>query len=110
MVELGIAAIALGVWLAVQPGLVRDIALVTLFICSVSTLLFNANPLLRFDGYYILCDALDLPNLASRSRAYWFARMEHVLRGTAPSAAVEPARGERKWLETYAPLAILIDA
>ncbi|MBK7847173.1 MAG: PqqD family protein [Zoogloea sp.] len=50
-------------WALVEPGLVRDAALVVAFICGVSTLFFNGNPLLRFDGYFVLCDALDLPNL-----------------------------------------------
>jgi putative peptide zinc metalloprotease protein len=107
MVELAIAAVALVVWLAVQPGTVRDIALVTIFVCGLSTLLFNANPLLRFDGYYILIDALDLPNLAARSRAFWRERLHRIVWGEAPASVVEPASGERKWLETYAPLALL---
>ena len=51
--------------------MLRDIAFVTLFLCCASTLLFNANPLLRFDGYHLLCDLLELPNLAIRSQAYW---------------------------------------
>jgi putative peptide zinc metalloprotease protein len=107
MVELAIAAVALAVWVTVQPGAVRDVALVTIFVCSLSTLLFNANPLLRFDGYYILADALNLPNLASRSRAWWQARLQRLVLGGAPAGALEPARGERKWLEAYAPLALV---
>jgi putative peptide zinc metalloprotease protein len=107
MVELAVATIALACWLTVQPGTVRDIALATMFVCSVSTLVFNANPLLRFDGYYILSDALDLPNLASRSRAWWLERLERLMEGTARARQVVPARGERKWLEMYAPMAAL---
>jgi len=71
MVETTLAALALLLWLNVQPGLVRDVALVVMFIGGVSTLLFNGNPLLRFDAYYVLCDLLDLPNLATRSSAWW---------------------------------------
>ena len=37
---------------------------------SVSTILFNGNPLLRYDGYYILADCLEIPNLAQRSLQY----------------------------------------
>lgn len=51
LVELFLAALALFLWLAVEPGLVKDAALNAILIGSVSTLLFNANPLLRFDGY-----------------------------------------------------------
>ena len=105
LVELALAVLALAVWLAVQPGWLRDIAFVVMFIATVSTLLFNANPLLRFDGYYVLCDALDLPNLATRSTAWWthFLR-RHMLR--APSELPQAAAGETKWLLLYAPLSL----
>jgi putative peptide zinc metalloprotease protein len=106
MVELLLASLALGVWLGVQPGLIRDIAFVTLFIGSVSTLAVNGNPLLRFDGYYLLSDALDVPNLASRSTAYWvYLLRRYLLR--APEPVPPPsAAGERKWLALYAPLSL----
>jgi len=102
MVELGIAAAALAVWVNAAPGLVQDIAFVALFICSVSALLFNANPLLPFDGYYVLCDALDLPNLGSRSRAWWGMRLRMV----AGAGEFRAGRGETKWLAAYAPLSL----
>ena len=107
MVELAIAAIALVVWLNVQPGLARDIAFVTMFTASVSTVLFNGNPLLRFDGYYILCDALDLPNLDSRSKAWWSQVASRALGAGGPAAPMQVAAGELKWLVGYAPLSIL---
>ena len=65
MVELLIAAFALFIWLNTEPGLLRDAAFVFAFIGSVSTVLFNGNPLLRFDGYYVLSDALNLPDRKS---------------------------------------------
>lgn len=104
MVELALAALALVVWANVQPGLVRDVALVTAFIGAVSTVMLNANPFMRFDGYYALTDALELPNLASRSRAWWcWALQRYVLRDEAATHAT-PAEGERKWLMLYAPV------
>ena len=66
-VELVIASVAVFVWWYSQPGLVNQLALNTIFICSVSTLLFNANPLLRYDGYYILSDLLEIPNLRQKA-------------------------------------------
>ncbi len=105
MIELSLAALALLVWLNVQPGLLRDLAFVTMFIASVSTLLFNGNPLLPFDGYYVLCDALDLPNLAARSRAFW-TNLMGGLTGRPDATLLNPARGERKWLLLYAPLSL----
>jgi putative peptide zinc metalloprotease protein len=104
MVELGVAAIALMVWLNIQPGTIRDVAFVTMFTASVSTVLFNGNPLLKFDAYYAMCDALDLPNLASRSSAYWMQRLRGFAFGATGAAAVEAAPGERKWLIAYAPV------
>ncbi len=106
MVELLIAAIAMVLWFNLQPGLARDAAFVALFIASVSTLLFNANPLLNFDGYYVLCDALDLPNLGPRSRGYWINLMRRLVHGGAAVRAMQTAPGERKWLLAYAPLSI----
>lgn len=77
MVELGAAAVAVLVWAAVQPGLLRDVALVVLTLGGVSTLVFNGNPLMRYDGYHFICDALGLPNLAGRSQARWRQRLTH---------------------------------
>ena len=67
-VELLIAAVAAIVWSRTAPGIVHAIALSLLIVCSVGTLMINANPLLRYDGYYILSDLLEVPNLAERSR------------------------------------------
>jgi len=101
IVELGLAAAALFIWLEVEPGVLRDLAFVTLFLCCASTLLFNANPLLRFDGYHLLCDLLELPNLALRSQAYWMHLALRLLGGAAQPPVI--ARGERIWLLLYLP-------
>lgn len=103
MVELLIATFAVIVWLTVQPGLVRDLSLVILLICSVSTLVFNANPLLRLDGYYVFSDALDLPNLAARSNAWWAALFYRFFREQQEVPQTTLAAGELKWLVMYAP-------
>ncbi len=66
-VEVILATIATFVWWFVQPGLVQDIALRVMLVSSVSTVLFNGNPLLRFDGYYIMSDLLEIPNLNQKS-------------------------------------------
>ena len=102
MTELLIAAAAFWVWLAVAPGLLRDLALTTFFIGAISSLLFNGNPLLRFDGYYVLADLIDLPNLASRSQRWWHARIGRHLFG-ASIPLLDTAPGEAKWLALYAP-------
>jgi len=66
-VELFLASIATFLWWYSQPGLLNSIALSVMFICSVSTIVFNGNPLLRFDGYYILMDILEIPNLRQKA-------------------------------------------
>ena len=67
MAELVIATLALTVWLTVQPGVVQDVALLAMLIGAVSTVLVNGNPLMRFDGYDLFRDLLDLRNLGLRS-------------------------------------------
>ncbi len=66
-VEIILATIATFIWWFVQPGFVQDICLKVMLVSSVSTVLFNGNPLLRFDGYYILSDILEIPNLNQKS-------------------------------------------
>jgi putative peptide zinc metalloprotease protein len=66
-VEIVLASIATFLWWFTQPGLLNYLCLNVMFVCSVSTLLFNANPLLRYDGYYILSDLVEIPNLRQKS-------------------------------------------
>jgi putative peptide zinc metalloprotease protein len=68
-VEMSLAIVAAWIWMATAPGLVHQISFNIIFTCSVSTLLFNANPLMKFDGYYMLSDALEVPNLKQKSSA-----------------------------------------
>jgi len=107
MVELFLAAIALFIWFSSQPGLIHDVAFVTMFICTVSSLLFNGNPLLRFDAYYMLSDAFELPNLIGRSRQYWGALIKSFALGSNNVTPMSFARGEEKWLFAYAPISLV---
>ena len=66
-VELVIASICTYVWWFSQPGLLNNLCLNAMFVCSVSTVIFNANPLLRYDGYYILADITEIPNLRQKA-------------------------------------------
>ncbi|QDS87801.1 Peptidase family M50 [Rosistilla ulvae] len=67
--ELTLAALCSFIWVATTPGLLNFLCLNTIFICSVSTLVFNGNPLLRYDGYYILSDLMEVPNLARKAQS-----------------------------------------
>ncbi|MCW2284566.1 putative peptide zinc metalloprotease protein [Rhodoblastus acidophilus] len=103
IVELAIAALAMLVWLKAENGVARALAYDALFIASVSTLLFNGNPLLRFDAYYILSDLLEIPNLASRAQAYYLYLVRRHLFGDPGARDPTLAPGERFWFLLYAP-------
>ncbi|NOZ39312.1 MAG: biotin/lipoyl-binding protein [Planctomycetes bacterium] len=66
-VEIVIASIATFVWWFSEPGFLNYICLNIMFVSSVSTIMFNANPLLRYDGYYILSDIMEVPNLRAKA-------------------------------------------
>jgi putative peptide zinc metalloprotease protein len=66
-VEVIIAAIATYLWWNSHAGIFNQLCLDVMFVSSVSTILFNANPLLRYDGYYILSDILEIPNLRQKA-------------------------------------------
>lgn len=101
MVELFLAAVAFYVWLLVEPGIVSAVAFNIMLIGSISTVLFNGNPLLRYDGYYILADAVAIPNLASRANRYLGYLTQRYLLGLSGVAAPNTARGERAWFILY---------
>lgn len=80
-VELVLAALATFVWAVVQPGAFQQILWNIIVIASVSTLIFNANPLMRFDGYYIMTDWIEVPNLQTKSRAFVGQQVKKLLFG-----------------------------
>jgi len=96
-VELWLAGIATFVWWYTEPGLLHHVALNVMFVGSVSTVVFNVNPLMRYDGYYILADLLEIPNLRSKASSVlrrFAARMLFDAKGTTDPFL--PAR--RQWL------------
>lgn len=102
LVELVLASAALLVWVNVEQGLVSALAFATMITAGVSTLVFNGNPLLRFDGYYVLADLIEVPNLGQRSNtylAYLVKRYAFGLKGVRSPAG---APGERAWMVNYA--------
>jgi len=101
MAELAVGSIAMYVWTSAQPGLVTAIAFNVVLIAGVSTLMVNGNPLMRYDGYFIACDLLELPNMAQRAaqyRSYLIDRFLFGARNAAPPSAVD---GERLILFIY---------
>ncbi|MEF8724708.1 MAG: hypothetical protein V5B30_19715 [Candidatus Accumulibacter delftensis] len=101
LVELFLAAIAMAVWVMVEPGLVRSIAFNVLFVAGASTLLFNGNPLLRYDGYYVLADLIEIANLGNRSNQYWQWLAKRYLFGITSVERPPASLGERRWFLFY---------
>jgi len=101
IVELFLAALALFVWLNVEQGMVRAIAYNVMLISGVSTLFFNGNPLLRFDGYYIFSDLIEIPNLASRSINYIAYLIQRYLFKVHQVSSPAANTGERVWFVVY---------
>ncbi len=66
-VEMVLATLATFIWWTTEQGLLHNLCLSVMFVCSVSTLMFNGNPLLRFDGYYILADYMEIPNMRQKA-------------------------------------------
>jgi putative peptide zinc metalloprotease protein len=103
--ELFIAALAFYLWVLLEPGLLRSLTYNAIVLASVTTLLFNANPLLRYDGYYVFADWVEIPNLASRANKHWQHLAEKHLFGVTQSEPPPATAGERRWFIAYAPLA-----
>ncbi len=104
--ELAIAAVAIIGWCLLEDGVMRNTLFSAALIASVSTLAFNANPLVRLDGYYVLSDLAGLPNLTQRSQQFWRATLsKYLLQIDLPGLNL--ADGERRWVQLYQPLSWL---
>lgn len=102
--ELAFASILALVWLATKDSpnaLLPQLAFNGMMVASVSTLIFNANPLLRYDGYYILSDILEIPNLQQKSTEYALGLIKRHLFRVKSQFPLPPA-GQRVLLLVYA--------
>lgn len=102
LVEALLAALAMMVWLNAEDGLVRAFAFNVMLIGGVSTLLFNGNPLLKFDGYYVLSDLIEIPNLADRSKTFIGYLVKRYGFGMTEIDSPALAPGEALWFGFYA--------
>jgi putative peptide zinc metalloprotease protein len=66
-VELVVAAACTFLWWYSEPGVLHSLSLSAMMIASLGTALINGNPLMRYDGYFILSDLLDVPNLRQQA-------------------------------------------
>ncbi len=104
IVELFFASLCAFLWYATRDSqytLIPQLAYNAMLIASVTTLIFNANPLLRYDGYYILSDWLEIPNLRQKSSEYALGLIKrHVFRVKLQQPL--PPIVQRIWLLAYA--------
>jgi len=101
-VELNLAAAATFIWWFSEPGLLNQLSLGVMTVASIGTVVFNGNPLMRYDGYYILADAAEAPNLAERSAAVLRSYFSRIGLGIdeEPDPLVPAHR--RGWYAAYA--------
>ncbi len=102
LVEVFLASVAMIVWAHAEPGLLRAFCFSVMLIGGISTLVFNGNPLLRFDGYYVLSDLIEIPNLAHRANQYLGYLIQRYAFGIRDAESPVTGRGEAPWLFCYA--------
>ncbi len=102
LVDFFFASLAALIWAQTGDGLLHTLAFNAMIVASVSSFVFNANPLIRFDAYYILSDFLEIPNLAQRSRQQWVYWIEKYLFAVEHSVSPSLSRKEAAWLAIYA--------
>lgn len=101
MVELTAAAVAVVIWAHTSTGTLHIIAYNIIFVASVSAVLFNGNPLLRFDAYYVLSDLVEIPNLAQRSKDYIYYFVKKYFWKVKGIKNPSHGTGEKFWLVFY---------
>ena len=107
LVELFIAALAFYFWMLLEPSPLRAVLFNVMVVACVSTLIFNGNPLLRFDAYYILSDLIEMPNLAGRSLRYLGYLIERYAFGATEVRSTEDNAAEKAWLVGYGVLSTI---
>jgi len=106
-VEVLMAAVFTFVWWYTNPGWLHYLSLNVMFLCSVSTLLFNGNPLLRYDGYYILSDLLEVPNMSQKSRSAMLSKLRVTLLGMEPIPERQLPQQHRLLFAIYSLLSVV---
>lgn len=99
-VEVVLSAVALFAWWHTAPGLLHYLCLNVFLVTTITTVIFNINPLLRYDGYYMLADWLEVPNLRSKASNALHERLIATFLGI-PSPRSESQRRIR-WLPAFA--------
>jgi putative peptide zinc metalloprotease protein len=106
LIEIVLASLATFGWWYSRPGLFNSICLDLMVLCSVSTILINGNPLLRYDGYFIMSDFLETPNLWQQSRSMVHRTLARIFLGVDESGSVCPS--QRPWLLAFYGVASMV--
>jgi putative peptide zinc metalloprotease protein len=101
LVESFVAALGLLLFLTTEAGVIHEIGFDIMLTGGVSSLFFNGNPLLKYDGYYIVSDLLGIPNLYQRSAQYWRYFFQRYLLRLERSESPATASGETAWFIVY---------
>jgi putative peptide zinc metalloprotease protein len=105
MAELALGALAIFIWVLAEPGAVRAIAYNVVIIAGASTLIVNGNPLMRYDGYFVLSELLEIPNMAQRSTKYWAYLVDRYVFRAQLAKSPEHGPGEAKIFLIYGAIA-----
>ena len=95
-----LAMAALAVWCLTEPSIIHSIAQYAVILSTIVTIGFNINPLMRYDGYYILSDLVNTPNLRQLSNAQIAATLKRLALGIR-SPNVAASRAGRCWLLVF---------
>lgn len=107
IMELLLAAFAMYAWVNLEPGIARAVAYNVMVISGFSTVLVNGNPLLKFDGYYMMTDVIESPNLMTRANQYLGHLIDHYVFGAEMSKPYLATPGEKALFLLYAPAAFV---
>nr|CRH08012.1 Protein of unknown function. membrane protein of unknown function [Candidatus Magnetococcus massalia] len=103
--ELVVSALMVFVWLLVDVNnIVGRVAFILMTVSTASSLFLNLNPLMKFDGYYILSDLVQVPNLRQNSISYWSWTMKRLVFRIKDDAPLQPTRRERRIYLIYGTL------
>jgi putative peptide zinc metalloprotease protein len=109
-VELVLAAVATLIWWQAEPGVISSLCLNVMLVASLGTLVLNGNPLMRYDGYYILSDLVEVPNLEQRSQSQLLGWLIWCATGAGGSFADGLKGHQSPLLAAYAALALIYRA
>jgi putative peptide zinc metalloprotease protein len=95
--DLFVGAVATIVWAYSPPGMLNELAYNLMFSTAIYTFLFNINPLMRFDGYYVLSDLVGVPNLHEAAKEQFKRWWGKVVLGQLTDSLQEYVSVQRQW-------------